>query len=157
MGKIKATKSPRQDFKNCSMESVLRQKLERFIVRDVIARLLAAGYKLSVDNMSGDDDNVREFETLSKSATEIYSRMFQTDEDYLFVFSADAKHGVWGKGTGDGPGQQVGWVRFIYGNDGWDVISDYSSKFEKVLKDDKLTDKLLAGQFEIVLTPGRAD
>jgi hypothetical protein len=34
-----------------------------------------------------------------------------------------------------------GWVRFVYGNDGWDVVSDYTTNLEPHMKNaDKLAD-----------------
>jgi hypothetical protein len=29
--------------------------------------------------------------------------------------------------------RSFGWVRFIYGNDGWDVINDYTTNLEPVI------------------------
>ena len=45
----------------------------------------------------------------------------ETDDDYLFVYKA-------------GQSERFGWVRFVYGNDGYDVISDYTINLEKTLK-----------------------
>jgi len=44
--------------------------------------------------------------------------MRHSDEDYLFCKQ-------------EGGGSR--WVRFIYGNDGYDVINDYSCSLEQVL------------------------
>ncbi len=50
---------------------------------------------------------------------------------------------------------QIGWVRFIYGNDGWDVISDYTTNLEPVMKlVQPLIDRLENGNFEIVVKEG---
>ncbi len=133
----------------------IENQMERIVAKAVIAALLGAGYKLSVDNQAGDEENVRDFETLSTDADEVFGRMFATDEDYIFVFSADAERGVWGEGTGDGPGRQVGWVRFIYGNDGWDVINDYTTNLEPQIGDDtevqRVIDALEKGDYQIVI------
>ena len=45
----------------------------------------------------------------------------ETDDDYLTVYRPDALSCGW-----------VG-VRFIYGNDGYDVICDYTMSLESVL------------------------
>lgn len=43
----------------------------------------------------------------------------------------------------DTTGKRIGWVRMIYGNDGWDVMADYTTNLEDVLTDaNKLADKL---------------
>jgi len=34
----------------------------------------------------------------------------------------------------DNGGAPSGWVYFVYGNDGWDVVSDYTTNLEAVLK-----------------------
>ena len=58
----------------------------------------------------------------------ILEAMFTSDEEYMFVHSSDT-------------GERVGFVRFIYGNDGWDVINDYSACLEQALAQaDKLAE-----------------
>lgn len=130
-----------------------RQLVERTIAEAAIDSALAKGYKLSVDNgADGDDDNVRDFETLSADKADILSRMFQTDEDYLFVWQATgavAKYGDRDATTG-----RAGWIRFIYGNSGWDVISDYSDNdaINSVLDPvNVMVDKIEAGEYKIVV------
>lgn len=159
----------RQDFKNCSFESIQRQKVERAIARRVIADLIAAGYALSVDNgADGDEGNVRDYETLSRDPVKVFDRMFQTDEDYIFVWEAKgAKAHYAAAHSGKEEKGKVGWVRFIYGNSGWDVINDHTTNLSNVLGDhgfdkpytgvSKMIEQLEAGEFEIVMTPGRAD
>ena len=44
--------------------------------------------------------------------------MFSTDEDYLYVHKGKEK---------------AGWVRFIYGESGWDVICDYTTNLESLM------------------------
>lgn len=90
-----------------------RIQLEQRIVRRTAKVLLAAGYVLQVNN--GEDITP---ETPTDSLTGILTGMMETDDEYLIV-------------TGKG---YRGWVRFVYGNDGWDVISDYTVSLEDVLK-----------------------
>jgi hypothetical protein len=97
------------------MSVKMRQEVEQKIAKALIKSALKAGYAISVDN--GD---VEEPTKPSKSAKKVFSLMFQTDEDYLFMFNPTN-------------GKHVGWVRFIYGNDGWDVISDYSVNMETIM------------------------
>lgn len=103
-----------RDGKGELMNIEKRRQIERRIARRVVKDGLAAGYKIGVDN-GGD-----EFELPpSGNGTAILNAMFATDEEYL-VFYMD--------------GERVGSVYFVYGNDGWDVITDYSTCLEEVLK-----------------------
>src|SRR5882724_2820009 len=90
-----------------------RQELEHEIARKVIADALAAGY--AIDVFDGEDYPL----TKSTDPEAIFSAMFSTDDDRLF-FRKDDKI--------------VGWVWFIYGENGWDVINDYTVNLEDVLK-----------------------
>ena len=92
----------------------LRQELERRIARRCILDLIEAGYTVSV--YDGEEVTVK----CSTKATEILKAMMTTDEDYLFAM--------------DDKGVRRGWVRFIYGNDGADVINDYTTNLDPALK-----------------------
>jgi hypothetical protein len=85
----------------------IEQKIARFTVR----ALLRAGFVLSV--YDGEEITVSQ----SSDAAAICNAMFTTDEDYLYVYK---------------PGEKVrfGWVRFVYGNDGYDVICDYTTNLD---------------------------
>lgn len=99
-------------------------RAEREIAAKTIEVLLAAGYRLSVWN--GEDEEIR----LSTDPVAILAAMKQTDEDYLWVFRgsrADCR-------CGEEPTRHNGWVRFVYGNDGWDVINDYTTNLEAILE-----------------------
>jgi hypothetical protein len=50
----------------------------------------------------------------SRSKPDILAAMFTTDDDRLFVYSDANKE------------SRVGTAWFVYGNDGWDVIADWS-------------------------------
>lgn len=90
-----------------------RIQLEQRIVRRTVKALLAAGYALQTNN--GDDLTP---ETPTDSLTAILGEMMQTDDEYLMAYK-------------DG---RTSWVRFVYGNDGYDVICDYTVSLEDVLK-----------------------
>lgn len=99
--------------------------MERLIARQAIADLLAAGYLIDVN-----DGEVTTVEGSGDPAV-ILAAMFTTDEDYLVA-----------KGVGS-----RGWVRFIYGNDGWDVINDYTVNLAGALtRTTALTDQLSEGK-----------
>lgn len=87
-----------------------RQMVERKIAQLTIEVLLKAGYSLGVND--GEETTI----SYSKDAHEVFEAMFTTDEDYLYIYERPAEKDA----TPDM------WVRFVYGNDGWDVIADYS-------------------------------
>jgi hypothetical protein len=62
----------------------------------------------------------------SRDASAIEAALFTTDEDYIYVYIDD-----------EDPIdlRPDYWVRLVYGNDGWDVISDYSVTLEKHLSE----------------------
>lgn len=93
-----------------------RGYVERLIAKQCIADLLKAGYEVSV--FDGEETTVKR----SRDADAIYAAMFTADEDYLHVHNVGAK-------------DHFGWVRFVYGNDGYDVINDYTTNLETVLAD----------------------
>jgi hypothetical protein len=94
------------------MSVKLRQELERKIVTRVIKDGIAAGF--TIDVYDGEEFVLKG----STDVKKILSVMFTTDEDSLYL----KKYGI------------AGWVAFIYGNDGHDVIHDYSTNLEDVLK-----------------------
>jgi hypothetical protein len=90
---------------------VKRQKVEKAICTKVVDVLLAAGYSLGVND--GDDITIHH----STDRKAILKALFTTDEDYLYIYEQDSN-------VEDIRWPDY-WVRFVYGNDGWDVISDY--------------------------------
>jgi hypothetical protein len=49
----------------------------------------------------------------------LHRDLVNCDDDWLIAYKDGAK---------------FGWARFVYGNDGWDVISDYSVNLERYMK-----------------------
>lgn len=98
----------------------MRQHVERMIARRLINDGLNAGYTISVNNGEDQTDPMDRLKL-------VLDEMFQTDEEHL-VFHKD--------------GKQVGWVYFVYGNGGWDVISDYTTNLEHIMRGaESLSDK----------------
>lgn len=95
-----------------------RIAVEADIVTRAIDALLVAGFELQIDGC-GDDD--RPEQPVSDRAR-ILREMMETDDDVLMTWRKDH----------DTLAPQ-GWVRFVYGNDGYDVISDYTTNLEDVL------------------------
>jgi len=90
-----------------------RQKIENRIASRAVSALLAAGYWLAV--CQGDEDE-QPATTLKR---EIMRDLGECDEDRLIVYNADLT--------------RIGWVHLVYGNAGWDVISDYTTNLEPQL------------------------
>jgi len=110
--------------------------IERMIVRKVIADALAAGFALDVY------DGGEFVLTRSTDPAAILAAMFSTDEDYLHY-----------RAPPEGP--RKGWVRFTYGNGGSDVVSDYTTNLEPVMKGASLlADAIEAGDVPIPTPEG---
>jgi hypothetical protein len=99
-----------------------RREIELAIARQVILDLLADGYSISLHD--GEDIVV----SSSTVCTDILNAMFSVDEETLLVYTPEGNCRM---------------VQFVYGNDGYDVVSDYSVSLEKTLKNSrKLADQL---------------
>jgi hypothetical protein len=96
------------------MTNEQRIAIERHLAQLAAETLINAGYQVTVND--GEED-VLEYST---NVQAILDAMFSTDEDYLFATQA-------------GPAGQKGWVRFIYGNSGFDVINDLTVNLESVM------------------------
>jgi hypothetical protein len=98
-----------------------RIAVEQDIVTRTVDAFLAAGYFLQTDIQ---DDPRPAIPTKDRDA--ILAEVMQVDDEFLGVFSpaADVDRSCW---------PVHGWVRFVYGNDGCDVISDYTTNLEGVL------------------------
>lgn len=94
------------------MSVVMRQRVERIIVRKIIAVAFANGYRLGVHD--GEELVLKD----SDNRKDILGAMFSVDEEHMLFY----KDGV-----------KCGWVYMIYGNSGWDVVSDHSTNLEEVL------------------------
>lgn len=86
-----------------------RVKIERRIVKHLVRELLGHGFELSVND--GEELHPR-----TTDAETLFSQLMETDMDTLHVY--------WP--TSDDP---LG-VALVYGNDGWDVMSDWSIDLE---------------------------
>lgn len=90
-----------------------RIAVEQEIVVKVVDAALSAGYLLQTDL---NEDPRPESPTTDRAA--ILAEMMETDDEFLGLFK---------------DGGRCGWVRFVYGNDGWDVVSDYTTNLENLL------------------------
>ncbi|ABI60827.1 hypothetical protein [Nitrosomonas eutropha] len=104
-----------------------RQNIERQIARSAVNALIKAGYSVAV--FDGEEIALE----AARDIGAIMDAMFSTDEDCLFAMIT----------MKDGKKKRVGWVSFVYGNAGYDVISDYTTNLETVLADTTaLTERL---------------
>lgn len=93
-----------------------RQAIERHIAELFIDSAIAAGYAINVDN-GGDDYELADASTCK---TDILKAMFATDDERLYIFEK-------------GKRERFGWALFVYGNDGYDVIADYTTNLETLM------------------------
>jgi len=99
----------------------MRQEVERKIATAFVKAAVNVGYAITVDYGDGESKHLT-------SAKAILAAMFQGDEDRVYLYN-------------DTHGKSIGWVRFIYGNGGWDVISDYSVNLEYLMDEAKAISK----------------
>lgn len=91
------------------MDDTKRCEIEKRIAERFITDALAAGYEVAVYDG-------QELFGPYKHTAEVLDRMFSVDDEQLIVYSRL------------GPDIfRRGWVRFIYGNSGYDVIADSSA------------------------------
>jgi hypothetical protein len=95
------------------MNPSIRMGIEQKIIRRAVIDILGEGYKISVHD--GGEYTVNRSIDLNL----ILNATQTTDSDALVVWDED---------------QNIGTVTLIYGNDGHDVIADYSVSLEEVLK-----------------------
>lgn len=94
----------------------MRQEVERKIADKVIESILAQGLLIQVTD--GEEEctgRISDPEAIKKA-------MYSTDENILWVYSDETVR------------YAIGFVHFIYGNDGHDVIHDYSINLEEIMK-----------------------
>jgi hypothetical protein len=81
--------------------------IDRAITGMIVKVALAKGYSLTVD-YGMDDDGI----TKSRDEAAINEALHACDDEVLHFYSAE--------------GKRLGWIKFVYGECGWDVCCDYS-------------------------------
>lgn len=97
--------------------------IERIIVRRLVRNVLDSGRSITVSLERGYDLD----DQLAVGSTDqalIMAEAFAGDEAHLFVHDAGQQPVV------DGELNALGWVFIVLGNEGWDVISDYTTNLE---------------------------
>lgn len=106
-------------------KSVIRRSLmERAIIRRAVQALLAHRTNAQPSYVLTVHDGGSEVISRSRDADAIMGAIMATDEDVLWV----RRYGAHGN-------ERVGFLALIYGNDGWDVISDHTVALADVLQD----------------------
>ena len=100
-----------------------RQRVERRIISQFVSDALAAGYRLAVSLERGYD--TEDMLMGSRDKKKIVTEAMAGDEAHIFVQPAEGELVVDGKVVSEG------WVYVVLGNDGWDVISDYTVNIEE--------------------------
>lgn len=90
----------------------LIQDMEQRIAKMVIQAGIDNGFDMMIND---GEDNVTPWTT---DPSVLFDAMFSTDEDMIYFRKGLINH----------------FVYFVYGNEGYDVISDYSVALEEVLK-----------------------
>ena len=104
-----------------------RQRIEQTIALVTAQALLDAGFLLGVND--GEDVTLHH----SRDIEAVQQALFTTDEDYLYAYVEQGKRN-------DRPDA---WVRLVYGNDGWEVICDYSADLDPFIGDGTVVQKLI--------------
>jgi hypothetical protein len=92
------------------------QQMENAIINKTLDVLLAAGYSLEVND--GEETTT----PITTDKAMLLEAMYTTDEDYLYCSKSI-----------NGDFVRSGYVWFVYGNDGHEVIADYTVSLEDVL------------------------
>lgn len=100
--------------------------IEKRIVRRFVKDAIAKGYRLGVSLERGYD--VEDMLLGSSDVEKIMAEAFAGDEAHIFVQPGEGE-----LVTGDGQVVSEGWVFIVLGNDGYDVISDYTVNLESLL------------------------
>jgi hypothetical protein len=81
------------------------------IIRQIVIDMLVAGHSISVNA----EENVQ----LCRSIGAIMGSLRKSHEDMLYVHTAK--------------GAQIGWIKLVYGENGWGVIQDYHVRLDPLM------------------------
>jgi hypothetical protein len=87
-------------------EGARRMELERRMASALVKACIDRGFRVTVDN--GEDKPV----VMSTNYRKVMNALWQTDEEYVVLH--------------DATGKRYGWFFLVYGNSGWDLVSDYT-------------------------------
>lgn len=104
------------------MSVKMRIEVEQKIIGAFVDAALKAGYRLSVSLERGYD--LEEMLLGSTDREKIMEAAFEGDDCHIFISEPT------GEIIEDNVINSFGWVYCVYGNDGWDVISDYTCNLD---------------------------
>lgn len=107
------------------MSKVIRE-LEERIVRKLVQDALSTGHRISVSSDGGYD-----IDDMLLGATQedhIVNEVFASDACHVF-FHQDGEPLL----TEDGKVSCNGWAYLVFGNEGWDVVNDYTTGIENLM------------------------
>lgn len=107
-----------------------RIAVERDIAEKAVKALFVAGYRLSINNGDDEQQPIISYDPhvgFQGCTDAVLAIMFQTDDEWLLAFKVE-------RALTEDDKRPDAWVRFVYGNDGYDVISDYTTNLEATLK-----------------------
>lgn len=90
-----------------------RRRIERAITSRFIRDCIKAGYRIGVQ------DHNEVMREPDQNAREILALAMDLDEVHLAIHEPDSKSTL-----------PFGWAFFVYGNDGWDALCDYTCNLE---------------------------
>lgn len=98
-----------------SFTNARRHEVERILVDAYITEAVKQGWVLhSVDDEDGDDGT-----SLVESVTEAVEAVFAYDECHVYLTHGAVPH--------------ISWFWFVLGNEGWTVLSDYTTDLDPVV------------------------
>lgn len=106
--------------------------IERKIAAKAVEDILAAGHNITIAYHDSNSDTIVQ----STDAAAIVAELNQCDVEYLLVHQA-----------GSNRFEHMGWVELIYGNDGHDLIANYTNSLEPLLAGaEALADQIANGE-----------
>lgn len=105
---------------------VIRRKVERLIVEAFVKQALEAGYRLTPSLERGYDRSEGDPLLGSTDFDAIMAEAAAGDDCHIFISEKD------GPLMEDGAILSIGWVYLVYGNDGYDVVSDYTTNLDEL-------------------------
>lgn len=102
-----------QDTYNLLTNTNEIQTIESQLIAKLLDILLLSSFTFSVSD--GEETTLKR----SRDKQAIMGALRTTDEDFLTIHNAE--------------GKRLGSISFVYGNDGWDVINDYSASLSDIL------------------------
>lgn len=107
--------------------------IEKKIVRRLVKDILNAGMGVRIDNGGEPSEMLHP----ADNEDAIMAELFATDEEQLYLHTIDQ----------DEHREPQGWIKLVHGNDGTDVIGDYTTNLEQLVSGaTKLAEQIERGE-----------